>query len=88
MQPETPNLWQYAPANSPLPLPEGPLMVTSKSIHYLSFEGAEEESKELLNLQEIQKYCSRFNCEGQSIDALLSRENVSLLQDRLSLIHI
>ena len=82
MQPETPNLWQYAPANSPLPLPEGPLMVTSKSIHYLSFEGAEEESKEPLNLQEIQKYCSRFNCEGQSIDALLSRENVSLLQDR------
>ena len=60
MQPETPNLWQYAPANSPLPLPEGPLTVTSKSIHYLSFEGAEEESKEPLNLQEIQKYCSRF----------------------------
>ena len=66
MQPETPNLWQYAPANSPLPLPEGPLMVTSKSIHYLSFEGAEEESKELLNLAEIQKYCRLVFCTNKN----------------------
>ena len=72
MQPESPNLWQYTPANSPLPLPEGPILVTKKSLHYLSSENGDMESKETLNLSGIQKYCSQFTCDGESIDSIFS----------------
>jgi len=82
MQAKTPNLWQYTPANSPLPLPDGPIIVTKNTIHYLSRKGDEEVSKDPLNLQEMQQYCSDFTCEGETIDSILSQENAELLQDR------
>tara|TARA_B110000444_G_scaffold35323_1_gene30789 strand:+ start:53640 stop:54461 length:822 start_codon:yes stop_codon:yes gene_type:complete len=82
MQAKTPNLWQYAPANSPLPLPDGPILVTSKTIHYLTKDSEEEASTNVLNLQQIQQYCSNFTSEGESIDSILSQEKSSLLEDR------
>ncbi|MBT3420331.1 MAG: hypothetical protein HN433_04025, partial [Euryarchaeota archaeon] len=82
MQAENPNLWQYAPANSPLPLPEGPVIVTKTAIHYLTKSDEEEVSGELLNLQDIQQYCSNYTSEGKTIDSILSLEKAELLQDR------
>ena len=82
MQAKTPNLWQYAPANSPLPLPDGPIIVTKNQIHYLSLDGDKNESGESFNLEEIQQYCSQFTSEGKTIDAILSLENAELLKDR------
>jgi hypothetical protein len=82
MQAENPNLWQYTPANSPLPLPDGGVIVTKNAIHYLTLDGDKEESGGPLNLQEIQQYCSNFTTEGKSIDSILSQENSELLQDR------
>ena len=59
MQAKTPNLWQYAPANSPLPLPDGPIIVTKNQIHYLSLDGDKNESGESFNLEEIQQCCAK-----------------------------
>ena len=82
MQPDTPNLWPYTPANSPLPLPEGPIIVTSKAIHYLQFNEEKISTDDVLSLKEIQKFCLNFRAEGLTIDQILSQENAENMESR------
>ena len=82
MQAETPNLWPYSPANSPLPLPDGPIIVTNKTIHYLQNDNGNIDSNQLLPLDGIQKYCSNFSAGDLSVDQILNRENAEIMEHR------
>ncbi len=75
MQAETPNLWPYTPANSPLPLPEGPVIVTNKTIHYLQNNNQNIAIDDMLSLEGIQKFCSNFSSGESSIAQILELEN-------------
>ena len=82
MQPETPNLWPYAPANSPLPLPGGSIVVTNKRIHYLQTGEQNTSVDNVLSVEEIQKYCSSFTNGELTIDQILNQENAENMDAR------
>ena len=82
MQADTPYLWPYTPANSPLPLPESSILVTDSKIYYLEKGKSNFSSEDTLNLSQVQQYCSNFTSGGKKIDQLLSQENAPLMGDR------
>jgi hypothetical protein len=82
MQAENPYLWPYTPANSPLPLPESPILVTKNTIHYLENQGTDFSSDDSLNLKQIQDYCVNHSSKEKKVDELLAQENVPLIGER------
>ena len=75
-------MWPYTPANSPLPLPGGPVIVTSQKIHYLHKIAKDTPGKKPLTLEEIQNYCSHFATEELTIDQILTQAGGESLEHR------
>ena len=82
MQAETPYLWPYSPANSPLPLPESPILVTNSKIYYLKNDQSASDNEAILDLTQIQHYCGKYSSEGVNVEQLLEQNSAPLMSDR------
>lgn len=78
----SPRLWTYTPANSPIPLPDRPLLFTSASVISLTSFSSTSSPDALLNREEIQNYVSGFGSESTSLEELLAAHDAPSLSDR------
>ncbi len=77
----SPRRWPYASNNSPLALPEHPLLFTSNEVILLDdFHG--EMSDEVLGGPTLKSYFKRFGAKNSSLDELLAKENAPLIDER------
>ena len=77
----SPRQWPYASSNSPLPLPEHPVLFTRDDIVLLDrFSG--EVSDDLLEGTLLKDYVSQFGTATTSLDDLLQELDAPLIADR------
>ena len=77
----SPRQWPYASNNSPLPLPEHPVLFTKEAVIRLSkFTGSM--TQEPLSGETLAAYVGAYGTEGATLDELLNQANAPLLSDR------
>ena len=78
--PTTPRLWPYEPLNSPLPLPQQPVIFSEDELFWIEAEPIESES---MSVDELKNTVSDWkSASGDSIDSILSKLGVPLMQER------
>ena len=69
--PTTPRLWPYEPLNSPLPLPQQPVIFSEDELFWIEAEPIESES---MSVDELKNTVSDWkSASGDSIDSILSK---------------
>ena len=77
----SPRQWPYASNNSPLPLPEHPVLFTKEAVIRLSkFTGSM--TQEPLSGETLAAYVGAYGTEDATLDELLNQANAPLLSDR------
>ncbi|MDB3858535.1 hypothetical protein N9289_00810, partial [Candidatus Poseidonia sp.] len=77
----SPRLWTYSPANSPIPLPDRPLLFTTQAVISLTSFSSNASHDEPLNREEVQAYAAGFGSDSTSLgDLLLAHEAPSLAE--------
>ena len=78
--PTTPRLWPYEPLNSPLPLPQQPVIFSEDELFWIE---AEPIDAELMSVDELKNTVSDWkSSSGDSIDSILSKLGAPLMQER------
>ena len=78
--PTTPRLWPYEPLNSPLPLPQQPVIFSEDELFWIEAEPIESES---MSVDELKNTVSDWkSASGDSIDSILSKLGAPLMQER------
>ena len=78
----SPRLWPYAANNSPLPLPERPMLYTPRAVIDLEFSGEMASNDDELDGGGILAYAEHYASNGVSLNALLKAEGAPLLEER------
>ena len=78
----SPRLWPYAANNSPLPLPERPMLYTPRAVIDLEFSGEMASNEDELDGGGILAYAEHYASNGVSLNALLKAEGAPLLEER------
>ena len=78
--PTTPRLWPYEPLNSPIPLPQQPVIFTEDELFWIEAEAIEAES---MSVDELRNTVSEWkSASGDSIDSILSTLGAPSMQER------
>ena len=77
----SPRRWPYSANNSPLALPEHPILFTSKDVVLLD-DFAGEVSDEVLQGADLSAYFKRFGGRSTSLDGVLAGENAPPIDER------
>lgn len=75
-----PRMWPYEPSNSPLPLPQQPVVFTEQALHWIHPQQLDSES---MSCDDIKSSVAEWKSEsGQSVAALLQQEGVAPMSER------
>ena len=80
MRDPSPRLWPYAPANSPVALPESPLFFSNRNLSVLSQPS--HDATELLTGASLQAYCASFTSPDGTVDELLAEHSAAPMSQR------
>ena len=80
MRDSSPRLWPYAPANSPVALPESPLFFSNRNLSVLSQPS--HDATELLTGASLQAYCASFTSPDGTVDELLAEHSAAPMSQR------
>ena len=80
MRDSSPRLWPYAPANSPVALPESPLFFSNRTLSVLSQPS--HDATELLTGASLQTYCASFTSPDGTVDELLAEHSAAPMSQR------
>lgn len=78
----SPRLWTYSPANSPIPLPDRPLLFTPETVISLSSFSSNCSHDETLNRKGVETYVAGFGNESTSLSDLLLAHDAPPLAER------
>ena len=81
MDGSSPRVWPYAANNSPLPLPNGPVLFTPSAVVDLVYEGSEDWAEELSG-DALVNYLTGFSANGKPIEELLTLHEAPRLNER------
>ncbi|HJM55158.1 MAG TPA: hypothetical protein QGI72_02815 [Poseidonia sp.] len=82
MRDGSPRLWPYSPANSPIALPDRPLLCTSEEVITLLSNTKKPPFDVSLKGEQLTSYLAEFETETGSIDTLLKAQNVAVMAQR------
>ena len=78
----SPRLWTYSPANSPIPLPDRPLLFTPETVISLSSFSSNCSHDETLDRKGVETYVAGFGNESTSLSDLLLAHDAPPLAER------
>ena len=77
----SPRQWHYASSNSPLPLPDHPLLFTQREL--ISLDRLPNESTEgVLEGENLKAHVRRFGTQDMLLDELLAADGSPLIEER------
>ena len=80
MRDTSPRLWPYAPANSPVALPESPLFFSNTTLRELTPPADHQEGQ--LSGPALQAYCASFTSTEGTVEHLLAEQSAPPMAHR------